>query len=80
MAKKKRGKRATVPVGDVLEDLRMQPLPKGAEPRAAFILVKTNKGWYARAVGGKAYKKLEFTTQLASFSRFLLVAESKSWH
>jgi hypothetical protein len=77
---KTHGKRARASAGDALGDLTMDRLPKGVTPRAAFILVKTDKGWYTRAVGGKAYNKLEFTCQLVSFSRSRLVAETKSWH
>jgi hypothetical protein len=79
MAKKKHGKRAKVSAGDALGDLTMERLPKGVEPRAAFILMKTTKGWYTRSVGGKAFKDLEFTSQLGSFTRSRLVSETKRW-
>ncbi len=77
MAKKKR---ADVRVKHVAGDLRVRGLPKGVEAEAAFLLIKTNHGWYSRTAGGKAYKPLEFLGQLTVVTHNFVADASKRWN
>jgi hypothetical protein len=76
MTKKKLPK---VRVKHVAGDLRVRGLPKGVEAEAAFLLIKTNHGWYSRTAGGKAYRPLEFLGQLTAVTHSFVADASERW-
>jgi hypothetical protein len=72
-------KRPEVPAHEVFGTLTVAPLPDGAAPEAAFIMIKLDNGeWCGRSVGA-SYNRVEFLGQLVAYTHALTRDEAAGW-